>query len=63
MTSDTYIQQAREMERHVGHHTGMRYPNSVNRSSIPADVYTEDDAKVATDIARKIIENANDHIV
>ena len=63
MTSNIYIQQAGEMERHVGHHSGMRYPNAINRPRIPADGFTKDDAKVATDIARRIIENTSDHIV
>ncbi|KAK3611579.1 hypothetical protein CHS0354_018094 [Potamilus streckersoni] len=47
---------AMSMEASLGHHTRMRYPDSIDRSQIPAEVYTDTQSRTAVEIAEKIIQ-------
>ena len=50
------------MESLVGNHTRMRYPDSMERSTVPSDLFTKENAQEALDIAKQIIKKSDDLI-
>ncbi|KAL3892282.1 hypothetical protein ACJMK2_004501 [Sinanodonta woodiana] len=49
------IQIVRDLELCLNEHTRMRYPDSVSRRQIPADIYTDVHATTALEIAERLI--------
>ena len=50
------VESARELESLVGDSTRMRYPDRMSYPQIPNDVYSQDMAERAKEIAEKIVE-------
>ncbi|XP_076453314.1 sacsin-like [Babylonia areolata] len=50
------ITMVRDIERRLGQHTRMRYPDVLGYPRVPADEYTEDDASWACDVAARVLE-------
>ena len=51
-----------QLERSVGDSTRMRYPDQVDPPQIPSDVYSEEMARDAVDLASRLLENVRSRI-
>ena len=51
-----------QLESRVGDSTRMRYPDQVNFPEIPSDVYSEETARDAVDLASRVLENVRSRI-
>ncbi|KAL3892399.1 hypothetical protein ACJMK2_004609 [Sinanodonta woodiana] len=58
--SSDIVRLARDLEECLGEHTMMRYPDSISRMQIPAELYTEAQARSALRIAERVIQLAED---
>ncbi|KAK3584527.1 hypothetical protein CHS0354_039261 [Potamilus streckersoni] len=47
---------AKDVEDFLGEHTKMRYPDSISRTEIPAELYTEEQARTTLKITEKVIQ-------
>lgn len=50
-----------ELSNLLGEDTKMRYPDTIDRDSIPSTIYTVDQALSACDLARKILDLVQVH--
>ncbi|KAL3892277.1 hypothetical protein ACJMK2_004496 [Sinanodonta woodiana] len=54
--SQDLVSLASSLEASLGHHTRMRYPDSIDRAQIPAEVYADTQARTAIEIAESVIQ-------
>ena len=53
---------ARQLDVRVGDSTRMRYPDQVLYPQVPNDVYSEDVARGAAELARQILDRVKDSV-
>lgn len=51
-----------QLEMRVGDSTRMRYPDQVDFPEIPSDIYTEEMARDAVDLASRLLQNVRSRI-
>ncbi|KAK3586632.1 hypothetical protein CHS0354_028488 [Potamilus streckersoni] len=59
--SNDIVSLAMDLEECLGDHTMMRYPDSISRMQIPAELFTDAQAITALKIAERVIQTAEDN--
>ncbi|KAL3892269.1 hypothetical protein ACJMK2_004491 [Sinanodonta woodiana] len=61
--SQDLVSLASSLEASLGHHTRMRYPDSIDRAQIPAEVYADTQPRTAIEIAESVIQLVDENYI